>query len=525
MTTRPSAISTREQILAMQVTQVYPGRKGKERILDTYLNLIYYGNGSYGIKAAAANYFGLTDLTQMTIAQAAFLAALPQAPSFYDPYQNPEGPRDAMRKRNEVLGAMLAEGYITPREHAEAVATTWEEMNPSRVQSVLREPQFSFRVQREAEAILASLGVEDPALAVRTGGYRIISTLDFDLQQVAHEEVRNWVAALADKNVNNGALVSIDSSTGEIIAYVGSVDYYNREDPRVQGQFDVAGLGRRQPGSAFKPITYASAFVSRDATVATMFVDTLTEFGLGGASSYRPTNADIREHGPVLATDALRYSLGDTSVAPTGPAAITMHRVENLHREERVVWGPPLLPKQEVREIVIGGPDARYRGVRDLIADLALLPVEGGAHLGGGGVGPGQHEGQRRESSLSHVDHSSGRLPPGTAYGSLDERSEENAQTDRKAAHEGNRAPALPVAIAPWTTSSVSTTSVMLRGRLPSATVTPERGAPRTTGTPRFTHSGTSRLEGTSSSMSVFRVFSTSSTASPTLLSARLRTK
>src|SRR5690606_4404664 len=95
---------------------------------------------------------------------------------------------------------------------------------------------------------------------------------------------------------------------------VGSVDYYNREDPRVQGQFDVAGLGRRQPGSAFKPITYSSAFKSRDATVTTMFVDALTEFGLTAAASYRPTNADIREHGPVLAMDALRYSLNIPSV-------------------------------------------------------------------------------------------------------------------------------------------------------------------------------------------------------------------
>ena len=87
----------RENILAMQVTAEYPGRAGKERILETYLNLIYYGNGSYGIKAAAANYFGITDLAEMTISQAAFLAALPQAPSFLDPYQNPNstfgGPR------------------------------------------------------------------------------------------------------------------------------------------------------------------------------------------------------------------------------------------------------------------------------------------------------------------------------------------------------------------------------------------------------------------------------------------------
>lgn len=311
----------RENILAMEVTGAYPGREGKELILETYLNLIYYGNGSYGIRAAAANYFGLQNLDEMTIAQAAFLAALPQAPSAYDPYQNrnfdPEDPeagaQDALRERNLVLGAMLEEGYITRAQYDEARNTSWMDMEPGRITSVLREPHFSFRVRTEAERILESLGIPDPAAAVRTGGFRITTTLDYELQQVAHELVRKWVGNLADKNVNNGALVAIDSATGEIIAYVGSVDYYNREDARVQGQFDVAGLGLRQPGSAFKPITYASAFKSRDATVTTMFVDAMTEFGQG-QSSYRPTNADIKEHGPVLAVDALRYSLNIPSV-------------------------------------------------------------------------------------------------------------------------------------------------------------------------------------------------------------------
>jgi membrane peptidoglycan carboxypeptidase len=312
----------RENILAMQVTAEYPGRAGKERILETYLNLIFYGNGSYGIKAAAANYFGLSNLEDMSIAQAAFLAALPQEPSNLDPYQNPTGEpgseeaaADAIRERNLVLGAMQEEGYITASQAREARSTSWLEMEPNRLTSILREPHFSFRVRKEAERILATVpGVTDPELAVLTGGYRIQTTLDLPLQQVAHELVRKWVANLADKNVNNSALVAIDSATGEIVAYVGSVDYNNREAPEVQGQFDVAGLGRRQPGSAFKPITYASAFQSRDATVSTMLVDAMTQFGLTVETSYRPTNADIKEHGPVLALDALRYSLNIPSV-------------------------------------------------------------------------------------------------------------------------------------------------------------------------------------------------------------------
>jgi membrane peptidoglycan carboxypeptidase len=315
----------RENILAMQVTAAYPGREGKERILETYLNLIYYGNGSYGIRAAAANYFGVTNLADLSISQAAFLAALPQRPSVLDPYQNPKGEpgteraaADALFERDLVLGAMEEEGYITAGEAREARNTTWKEMEPRRLTSILREPHFSFRVREEAARIIAAIeGIKDPneaAAAVRTGGYRIITSLDYQLQQEAKRLVTEHVNILKGFNVNNAALVSIDSATGEIVAYVGSVDYYNREAPEVQGQYDVAGLGRRQPGSAFKPITYASAFEAREATVGTMLVDAMTEFGVAGAASYRPTNADIREHGPVLAVDALRYSLNIPSV-------------------------------------------------------------------------------------------------------------------------------------------------------------------------------------------------------------------
>jgi membrane peptidoglycan carboxypeptidase len=306
----------REFILARQMTEAYPGREGKERILETYLNLIFYGNGSYGIKAAAANFFGKADLDELTLAQSSFLAGLPQLPSVYDPYFNDQGPARAISRRNIVLDAMLRDGYITPREHRRARNTTWQEMGPQGITSVLREPHFSFRVRREAAAILDSMGVPNAEQAVRTGGYRIRTTLDFELQQVAKEQVVKWVTnpSLADKNVNNGALVAIDSATGEIVAYVGSVDYWNREDPRVKGQFDVAGQSVRQPGSAFKPITYSSAFVAREATPATFFLDAVTQFGPVREDSYMPTNADISDHGPLVAADALRFSLNVPSV-------------------------------------------------------------------------------------------------------------------------------------------------------------------------------------------------------------------
>ena len=321
----------REFILAREMTAAYPGRSGKEKILETYMNLVFYGNGSYGIKAAAANYFGISDLSQLTLSQSAFLAGLSQLPSVYDPYYNDNGPARAIARRNEVLDAMLRDGYITARQATQAKAVTWEQMNPSRIVFPLREPLFSFRVQREAESILAAQGVANPAEAVRTGGYRIITTLDYGLQQQAITDVQYWVSCLQgvqldrppdtkpkacnDFNVHNGALVAIDSSTGEIVAYVGSVDYYNRDDKRVQGQWDIAGVDRRQPGSAFKPITYSAAFQAREGTPATFFVDSVIQYGSSDPTqAYVPSNADLKDHGPLLALDGLHFSLNVPSV-------------------------------------------------------------------------------------------------------------------------------------------------------------------------------------------------------------------
>jgi membrane peptidoglycan carboxypeptidase len=222
-----------EAVMAKKLTDAYPGEAGKQRILETYLNLIFYGNGSYGIKAAAANYFGIENLDDLSLSQAAFLAGLPQLPSVYDPYYNNNGPRRGLARRDAVLQAMRRDNYITDAQLNRALKVSWADMKPSRITSILREPHFSFRVAREAESILAAQGVPNPAEAVRTGGYRITTTLDYRLQQKAHQLVTYWVRALGDKNVHNGALVAIDSQTGEIVAYIGSVDYYDRKDPRV----------------------------------------------------------------------------------------------------------------------------------------------------------------------------------------------------------------------------------------------------------------------------------------------------
>ena len=264
---------------------------------------------------------------------------------------------------------MLDEGYIT-RAEATRRATRPGRHEPEPLTSVLREPQFSFRVRAEAERILAAL---DRASTTRGRGPHgwLSDHHDARLRAAAGGEAAGREVgrhAGRDFNVNNGALVAINSATGEIVAYVGSVDYYNREDPRVQGQFDVAGLGRRQPGSAFKPITYASAFQSRDATLSTMLVDAMTEFGLDAGDVVPPD--ECRHQGARPGACHRRAALLDEH--PVGPDAVPGRLADHgelravaRDRRRRLHHGPGSRPVPRPR-LGAGQPDEHDAGVRGL---------------------------------------------------------------------------------------------------------------------------------------------------------------
>src|SRR6266513_3083006 len=293
----------REAILAVEVTNTY----SKQQILELYFNQIYYGNQAYGVKAAAQTYFGKSDLSKLTLAEAALLAGLPQAPSVLDPTQAENLDR-AKDRRAYVLGQMVDIGAVT---QAQADAADKEGITVAGPQSTTIEaPHFVFQVRNQLAAILG--GNE---AAVTRGGYKVTTTLDMRLQQSAEQQVKDAVERLHRSNVWNAALVSLDTRTGEVLAYVGSVDYYNRDDPRVQGQFDVAGIGVRQPGSSFKMFNYLTA-LKKGATAATVVVDARTDFD-GKASptamspsacGYCPENADLQYHGPITMRQAIRES-------------------------------------------------------------------------------------------------------------------------------------------------------------------------------------------------------------------------
>ncbi|MBM4420793.1 MAG: penicillin-binding protein [Chloroflexi bacterium] len=280
----------REAALAIDVTRTY----SKESILELYLNQIYYGNGAYGVKAAAATYFGKNDLHTLTLPEVALLAGLPQAPSVLDPSREENQDR-ATARRAYVLDQLVSVGRITQREADAADATPITTIG-ARV-ATISAPLFVFQVRNQLAEILGGEG------AVTRGGFKVTTSLDWWIQQVAERQMKDNIARLRGGNVHNGALVSLDTRSGEVLAYVGSVDYQSRTDPRAQGQYDVAGIGVRQPGSSFKIFNYLTA-LKKGATAATVVVDARTDFGGG----YRPENADLQYHGPITMRQAIRES-------------------------------------------------------------------------------------------------------------------------------------------------------------------------------------------------------------------------
>ncbi len=284
----------KEAILAAEITRTYP----RDRILEIYLNEIYYGNAAYGIETAAQTYFGKPAL-DLTLAEASLLAGLPQAPAFYDPYTNPTG---AKARQAVVLRLMVKEGYITPQE-ADAAWLAWDAQQIPLVplHYTFEAPHFVVYVREQLERAYG------PGILYK-GGLQVYTTLDSDLQKLAEETARARIARFTpQQHVTNAALVALRPQTGEILAMLGSVDFNAAE---ISGQVNVA-ISPRQPGSAVKPLTYLTAFaLSQDWwTPATTLMDISTEFPDGaGRPPYVPKNYDDKEHGLVTVRSALANS-------------------------------------------------------------------------------------------------------------------------------------------------------------------------------------------------------------------------
>ncbi len=288
----------KEVILAWELTRRYPGPAGKDQILEWYLNTVYYGNLAYGVQAASETYFGKS-VSELTLAEAAMLATLSRSPA-----SNPiDDPKEAKRQQAIALDEMADDGYIT-RAEAEAAKTAPLGKPRERTETTtLVAPHFAVWVRQLLEA---RYGPEH----LYRGGLQVITSLDLRLQKAAETIARDQVAALQaqKRDASNAALVAIDSRTGQILAMLGSLDYW---DASIHGQVNVA-LNPRQPGSAFKPITYLTAF-TQGYTPATVLLDVRTDFGVPGAP-YIPENYDRQYHGPVSLRTALANSYNIPSV-------------------------------------------------------------------------------------------------------------------------------------------------------------------------------------------------------------------
>ena len=280
----------KEIILSLRLEQKY----SKEQILKIYFNEIPYGSTNYGVEAAAQSYFGKS-VSKLNLEEIAILAGMPKAPSRYL-----SDPSALKLRRDFVLERMMREGFISEEE---ARATQEKPINLSQNLGTIKAPHFVLYVKGQ---LVEQFGEQ----LVDTGGLKVITSLDWEKQQIAEIAIKEESEkSFAEAEANNAALVALDPKTGQILALVGSRDFF---DPEIDGQFNVATLGKRQPGSSFKPIVYAAAFEKGYTPDAVLF-DVETNFAVAG-DDYAPKNYDLKEHGLVTMREALQGSFNIPAV-------------------------------------------------------------------------------------------------------------------------------------------------------------------------------------------------------------------
>lgn len=286
----------KEWVLAIKLEKILT----KDEILGMYLNEIPYGGSLYGVEEASNAFFG-KKASDITIAEAAYLASLPKAPSYYSPYKN----RTALDERkNLVLEEMFKQGYISDIEYDTAkkesvVFKTQEETG-------IKAPHFVMFVKDILEKQYGKQVLEE-------GGLTVITSLDYNIQKMLEKESGEYALSNAQNHqAENIAAVVLDPKTGDILSMVGSRDYF---DTSIDGNFNVA-LAKRQPGSAFKPFAYASAF-TKGYTPDTVLFDVKTQFSTtcepsdmkNGDGCYAPENYTGTFRGPMTMRDALAQSI------------------------------------------------------------------------------------------------------------------------------------------------------------------------------------------------------------------------
>jgi 1A family penicillin-binding protein len=370
----------KELILANWIEKRYT----KDKILNLYLNQIPYGANAYGIEAAAQTYFG-EPAESLSLAEAAALAALPRAPTYYSPW----GPHkeELLQRKNYVLEQMFKAGYIDEEEKNRAQNEKLNFIDKS-IGSI-RAPHFVMLVR---DYLINKYG-ED---MVEKGGLNVMTTLDWPLQELAERVAREGAERNADLyNGRNAALVAQDPKTGQVLAMVGSKSYSAPSEPagceagkscQFEGNFNVASQGLRQPGSAFKPFAYATAF-KRGYTPDTVVFDLPTEFSTyvnacpligidyfhDNPLCFHPENFDNRFRGPVNLRNALAQSINVPSVK-----VLYLAGIENSIKTARDFGITTLAdPSRYGLSLVLGGGEVK---LLDMVGAYSVFPQEGIRH-------------------------------------------------------------------------------------------------------------------------------------------------
>lgn len=286
----------KELILTYQIEQKF----SKDEIFTMYLNEIPYGSVIYGIEAASQSFFG-KPAKDLTLAEAAIIAAIPNRPTYYSPYGSHKD--KLLVRQRYILDSMVELGYIT-KEQAEAAKN--EKITFKPLTESITAPHFVMYIKE----LLSEKYGED---FINQEGLKVYTTLDLDKQKIAEAAIKDTVEAKGSKyGFNDAALVALDPKTGQILSMVGSADYFNDD---IDGQVNVA-ISSRQPGSSFKPIVYAASFL-KGYTPSTILYDTVTNFDTTGSAKYEPHNYHNDENGPVTLRKALAGSLNIPAVKLT----------------------------------------------------------------------------------------------------------------------------------------------------------------------------------------------------------------
>ncbi|MEJ2441656.1 MAG: transglycosylase domain-containing protein [Patescibacteria group bacterium] len=335
----------REIILAVRVEMTFT----KDEILEMYLNEVSYGGTAYGIQEASQLYFG-KDVENLTLAEAAILAGLPKSPTRYSPFG--PNPDLAIERQREVIRLMRINKYITEEQENEALNQKLS-FAPNKID--IKAPHFVMFVK---QALVEKYGEE----LIEKGGLEIMTTLDYSIQKMAEEVVTEEINKLGPLHVTNGAALIVDPQTGEILAMVGSKDYFDTE---AEGNVNVI-TRLRQPGSSIKPVNYAYA-LSNGYTPASILSDTPVTFSIQGQEPYSPKNYDGNFRGNLSLRSALAESRNVPAVKVLASYGVNK-MIEMGQKMGITTWEDPT---RFGLSLTLGGGDVKLIDLAKVYATLA----------------------------------------------------------------------------------------------------------------------------------------------------------